>query len=376
MSGTDRVLRVEADGGSRGNPGPAGFGAVVKDAATGEVLAEVAESIGRATNNVAEYRGLLAGLKAAAAVDPDARVEVRMDSKLVVEQMSGRWQVKHADMRTLAQRARAAWPAGRVDYGWIPRAQNSHADRLANEAMDAAAAGRQWQRATATATGSSTGSSTGPAAPVGPAAAPVPAGPPTELVLVRAASTLLTEQQRLPGRRGSDPELSERGRAEAAALAASPEVRGAEVVLTSTMRDARQTARVLADALGVEVLADPQWDETDVGDWAGLSPAQLHERWPRDVAAWGVVPDAAAPGGESLRDVERRVLAAHRALLRRWSGRRVVVVSHADPLRVLLRTSLGLGAPLHRRLHLDPASRSLLRCAADGSVDVLAVNRV
>ena len=365
MSAADRVLRVEADGGSRGNPGPAGFGAVVKDAATGEVLAEVAESIGRATNNVAEYRGLLAGLKAAAAVDPDARVEVRMDSKLVVEQMSGRWQVKHADMRKLAQEARAVWPAGRVDYGWIPRAQNSHADRLANEAMDAAAARLQWQRATGTG-----------AAPAGPAVAPVPAGPPTELVLVRAASTPLTEQQRLPGRRGSDPQLSERGSAEAAALAASPEVRGAEVVLTSTMRDARQTARAVADALGVEVLADPQWDETDVGDWEGLSPEQLHERWPRDVAAWGVVPDAAAPGGESLRDVERRVLAAHRALLRRWSGRRVVVVSHADPLRVLLRTSLGLGAPLHRRLHLDPASRSLLRCAADGSVDVLAVNRV
>ncbi|NAZ75649.1 bifunctional RNase H/acid phosphatase [Kineococcus sp. T13] len=362
-------MRIEADGGSRGNPGPAGFGAVVKDAATGEVLAEVAASIGRATNNVAEYRGLLAGLEAAAAVDPDARVEVRMDSKLVVEQMSGRWQVKHADMRKLAQEARTAWPAGRVDYGWIPRAQNSHADRLANEAMDAAAAGRQWQRSTGSAQAA-------PAAPAGPAAAPVPAGPPTELVLVRAASTALTEQQLLAGRRGSDPELSERGRAEAAALAAAPEVRGAEVVLTSTMRDARQTARAVADALGVEVLADPQWDETDVGDWAGLSPAQLSERWPRDVAAWGVVPDAAAPGGESLRDVERRVLAAQRALLRRWAGRRVVLVSHADPLRVLLRAGLGLGAPLHRRLHLDPASRSLLRCAADGSADVLAVNRV
>ncbi|NAZ85732.1 reverse transcriptase-like protein, partial [Kineococcus indalonis] len=144
MSG--RRLRVEADGGSRGNPGPAGYGAVVKDAASGEVLAEVAESIGRATNNVAEYRGLLAGLRAAAALDPDARVEVRMDSKLVVEQMSGRWQVKHADMRRLAEEARAVLPAGRVDYAWIPRAQNSHADRLANEAMDAAAAGRTWRR--------------------------------------------------------------------------------------------------------------------------------------------------------------------------------------------------------------------------------------
>ncbi|MGI4895997.1 MAG: reverse transcriptase-like protein, partial [Janthinobacterium lividum] len=145
-SGGGRVLRVEADGGSRGNPGPAGYGAVVKDSATGEVLAEVAESIGRATNNVAEYRGLLAGLRAAHGIDPGARVEVRMDSKLVVEQMSGRWQIKHADMRALADQARALIRPGAVDFGWIPRAQNSDADRLANEAMDAAAAGRPWQR--------------------------------------------------------------------------------------------------------------------------------------------------------------------------------------------------------------------------------------
>src|SRR5215831_18731149 len=87
-----RRLLVEADGGSRGNPGLAGYGAVVRDLATGEVLAEVSESLGQATNNVAEYSGLIAGLRAAAAIAPDADVEIRMDSKLVVEQMSGRWQ--------------------------------------------------------------------------------------------------------------------------------------------------------------------------------------------------------------------------------------------------------------------------------------------
>src|SRR3954470_20001183 len=100
-----RRLVVEADGGSRGNPGPRGYGALVRDAATGEVLAEVAEGIGRASNNVAEYRGLLAGLRAAAEVPDVESVEVRMDSKLVVEQMSGRWQVKHPDMRVLRREA-------------------------------------------------------------------------------------------------------------------------------------------------------------------------------------------------------------------------------------------------------------------------------
>jgi probable phosphoglycerate mutase len=135
-----RRLVVEADGGSRGNPGPAGYGAVVRDATTGEVLAEVSESIGRATNNVAEYSGLIAGLRAAAALARGADVEVRMDSKLVVEQMSGRWQIKHPDMRPLAARAReTARALGRVSYTWVPRSRNAHADRLANQAMDAAA---------------------------------------------------------------------------------------------------------------------------------------------------------------------------------------------------------------------------------------------
>ena len=137
-----RRLVVEADGGSRGNPGPAGYGAVVRDAVTGEVLAEVSDSLGRATNNVAEYSGLIAGLQAAARAARGADVEVRMDSKLVVEQMSGRWQIKHPAMRPLAAKARQAAAAlGRVSYTWVPRSRNAHADRLANQAMDAEARG-------------------------------------------------------------------------------------------------------------------------------------------------------------------------------------------------------------------------------------------
>ncbi len=135
-----RRLIVEADGGSRGNPGLAGYGAVVRDARTGEVLAEVSDPIGRATNNVAEYSGLLAGLRAAAKLAPGAETEVRMDSRLVVEQMSGRWRIKHPDLRPLAEQAsQAARALGRVTYTWVPRERNTHADRLANQAMDAMA---------------------------------------------------------------------------------------------------------------------------------------------------------------------------------------------------------------------------------------------
>ncbi len=137
---TARRLLIEADGGSRGNPGAAGYGAVVRDARTGEVLAEVSEAIGHATNNVAEYGGLVAGLRAAARLAPGADTEVRMDSRLVVEQMSGRWKIKHPGLRSLAaQASQAARALGRVTYTWVPRERNSHADRLANQAMDAMA---------------------------------------------------------------------------------------------------------------------------------------------------------------------------------------------------------------------------------------------
>ena len=131
-----RRLIVEADGGSRSNPGPAGYGAVVLDGSTGEVLREESEFLGVATNNFAEYNGLIAGLRAARDVDPNAYVEARMDSRLVVEQMSGRWKIKHPAMADLAAEARRLLAGTPVSFEWIPREQNSRADRLANEAMD------------------------------------------------------------------------------------------------------------------------------------------------------------------------------------------------------------------------------------------------
>ena len=132
---SNRRLIVEADGGSRGNPGPAAYGALVRDADTGETLLREGLSIGRATNNVAEYSGLIAGLEMAREIDPGAAVEVRMDSKLVVEQMAGRWKIKHVDMKPLALRANQLRPV-EVVWTWVPREQNKRADALANLALD------------------------------------------------------------------------------------------------------------------------------------------------------------------------------------------------------------------------------------------------
>lgn len=134
-----RELIIEADGGSRGNPGLAGSGAVVIDASTGELLAELGLFVGVASNNVAEYLGMIAGVEAALALEPDAVLHIRMDSRLVVEQMSGRWKIRHPAMADLAAEARRVLTGTPVSFEWIPRDQNSRADRLANEAMNARA---------------------------------------------------------------------------------------------------------------------------------------------------------------------------------------------------------------------------------------------
>jgi probable phosphoglycerate mutase len=133
---SQRELIVEADGGSRGNPGVAAGGSLVIDSATGEVLAEMGVYCGITTNNVAEYNGMIAGVRKAIEIDRDAVLHVRLDSKLVVEQMSGRWKIKHAAMAELAAEAREILTGTPVSFEWIPRAENSRADRLANESMD------------------------------------------------------------------------------------------------------------------------------------------------------------------------------------------------------------------------------------------------
>ncbi len=131
-----RTLIVEADGGSRGNPGLSGSGAVVIDPVSGEILAEIGLYGGIASNNVAEYKGMIAGVRRALEIDPDAELHIRMDSKLVVEQMSGRWKIKHPAMADLAQEARELLTGTPVRFEWMPRLENSRADKLANLAMD------------------------------------------------------------------------------------------------------------------------------------------------------------------------------------------------------------------------------------------------
>jgi ribonuclease HI len=139
-SGTELAeIVVYCDGGSRGNPGPSAIGAVVLDPTSDPPrrLATVSATIGITTNNVAEYRALIAGLEAAAPYRA-RRVRVRADSKLVVEQVKGTWKVKQAHLRPLLEQARSLLGAyAEVDLQHVPRAENADADALVNAALDA-----------------------------------------------------------------------------------------------------------------------------------------------------------------------------------------------------------------------------------------------
>ncbi len=132
----DLRLRVEVDGGSRGNPGLAGAGVVIRDASDSQVLQEFGVYLGKATNNVAEYRGLLAGLERAAELGA-GEVEVVSDSELLVRQMNGEYRVRNSGLAPLhAQALRLAGRFGKCSFRHVRREHNAAADRLANRAMN------------------------------------------------------------------------------------------------------------------------------------------------------------------------------------------------------------------------------------------------
>ncbi|BBX62022.1 hypothetical protein MSAS_11960 [Mycobacterium saskatchewanense] len=358
---------IEADGGSRGNPGPAGYGAVVLSADRSTVLAEAKQAIGRATNNVAEYHGLIAGLEHALELGA-TEAAVFLDSKLLVEQMSGRWKVKHPDLIALHAQARTlASRFERVSYTWIPRDRNTHADRLANEAMDAAA-GRSGPTERADSSKSAAAQEkTGP----GWTGA---RGTPTRLLLLRHGQTELSAQRRYSGR--GNPALTDVGRQQAAAAARYVAERGGIAeVFSSPLQRAYDTAAAAAKALGLDVTVDDDLIETDFGAWEGLTfneaaqrDPELHGRWLRDT---GVTP----PGGESFDSVLDRVLRVRERIVANHEGSTVLVVSHVTPIKMLLRLALEAGPGILYRLHLDLASLSIAEFYSDGVSSVRLVNQ-
>lgn len=380
-----RRLVVEADGGSRGNPGLAGYGALVRDAVSGTVIAERAESLGIASNNVAEYSGLLAGLNAAFDIDLAAEVTVRLDSKLLVEQMSGRWKIKQPDLRRLALQARdiaasLSDAGGSVTYAWVPRAENSAADALANSAMD----GKPVSWTTTPERAVQAPSPPAVKKPSTPAVQELSTdtvgslaglGAPTRIVLVRHGITDLTAAGKLDGRGGPDPSLNAEGRRQARAAAAGVRAfigDSSANVITSSLKRAIETGAAIAGELGARARIDADWDEQNFGDWDDVSMGFLRAHHPQELARFREDPNYSRPGGEAHADLEARVLAGFERA--RAAGGTVVVASHRKPIMTVLAHVLGIRYERIWRLATAPASLTCVEVWADDSASVAFVN--
>ena len=373
-----RSVIIEADGGSRGNPGPAAYGALLKDADTGAVIAEDGQTIGVATNNVAEYSGLIAGLKLAERYAPGADIEVRMDSKLVVEQMSGRWKIKHPDMRPLAMEATRLAPFG-TTYTWVPRERNKHADRLANEALDGKRDGVSVTSTNPEAVVEEVAqrpsrdqeslieeieSPASSATSVDQAGEAPKSGPsPTTLVLLRHGVTPHTSGRRFSGGLGGDnPGLSDEGREQirAAATWLTGLKDRIDAVVCSPVRRTRESADIVAAQLGLPVEEEPGFAEMEFGAWDGLSFTEVAEQHKESFEAWLGDLDSPPPGGESFRTVEARVTAGLDRVLEQHRGRTVVVVSHVTPIKTLVANALKAPLDAVFRMELSPASVTVI----------------
>jgi probable phosphoglycerate mutase len=334
-----RTFRLTADGGSRGNPGPAGYGAVVSE--NGKILAELFDVIGIATNNVAEYSGLLAGLTHIHTIDPEAVVEVAMDSKLVVEQMSGRWQIKHADMRELAKQCRAAHNPALITYSWIPRDENSHADRLANKALDGGSAHKpvavvQQNFLTDRLRSSEV---------------------PTMIYFIRHGETILTPTRKFSGVGALDPELTADGLAQAQLVAAEVAKLKPEVLVASPLQRTRQTAEAIAHTTGLEINFDTDWYELSFGDWDGKSIEEVKAESPDDYQAWLNSSSFRPGGGESYDEASIRIDEALDKLVAQYPGKKVVVVTHNGVIKSA--ANLAIGGPNDGIFHMDASPCSI-----------------
>ncbi len=397
----------------------AGYGALVQDGDSGRLLAKRAAPLGKESNNVAEYSGLVAGLQAVLDLSlAQSDVLVRMDSKLVVEQMAGRWKIKHADMRRLAIQARdlvrqIEWAGGSVDFQWIPRAENAAADALSNQGMDgehvhidipdtaqlevnepvpAQVATSPAMKATKPAPGRAP--AFGDArVPDAVAAAAMQAQPPSmdepvRLILVRHGVTDYTLASKLDGRGGADPALHETGLVQAAAAAGAvrdliASQRTARTgtdsdddapvhVITSSLQRAKQTGGAIATALGVWPEVDADWDEQNFGDWDGAVLRDLAKTAYEDLLLLRADADYARPGGESHRELADRVAQAWGRTI--GLGGTVVVASHRKPLMCVLAQILGIDHQRIWSIATAPCSLTQVEVWPDGGVSVAFIN--
>jgi broad specificity phosphatase PhoE/ribonuclease HI len=375
------ALIIEADGGSRGNPGPSGSGAVVIDAATGLVIREISEFIGIATNNVAEYRALKAALEEVHRINPLARVRVRMDSKLVIEQMSGNWKIKHPDMRALAIEVQQLSAGLDISFEWIPREENSRADALANKAMDETA--NVITDTTVNPVPAMVAEFNGEL----PSSVRAPGHitePLTTLVLVRHGRTHLTETKKISGSGGENPGLSELGKQDAHRVSvelaklgtsgAFAHIEPIAAIVASPIQRTVDTANILANHLHRAVTLEPSIQEISFGDWDGHTNDEVARDWPELFEQWRGSWTVSPPNGESLEAFDLRVNQGLDAIIAQHAGKTVAVVAHVMPIRGIIRAAIGGGIESYWNQQVAPCSITILRLWGRQATEVVTIN--
>jgi probable phosphoglycerate mutase len=193
-------------------------------------------------------------------------------------------------------------------------------------------------------------------------------------VLVRHAATAHSAHpQRFSGR--NELPLSAAGEAQAAALARrAPSFGDVAAVVSSPLRRTRQTAQLIADAIGQELTVHDGFVEADFGDWEGRTLEEVQQGWPTELGAWLTQPDTAPPNGESFNAVARRVRRARDEVIAKYPGATVVIVSHVTPIKTLLRLALDAPVAAMSRMYLDAASVSVTNYYPDGQPSMRLFN--
>lgn len=362
------MIYLYADGASRGNPGPAAYGVHIADEG-GKTIADFGEALGIATNNQAEYAAVIAGLRYLSTTSY-RQVFIRMDSKLVIEQLAGRWKIKNSQLRELADQAMVLLADFEYHLEWIPREENNKADANANSALDSgdfSSASQVYLEL----------SSIQPRS----IRAPRQYIEPTTIVVVRHGHTINTEKNLISGGDGTDPELSQLGllEAEGAAgeiprLLSQFALPGAAAVVHSPMLRTTQTAEIIAKQLGVDTVADTRLKEIGFGDWEMLEMAMLETDAVELVAAWRGSLTVRPPKGESVLDMQSRVWESLSDIIENYRGSTAIVSTHMMPTRAFAAAAMKGSENVYFNINSSPGGISIYRFFGMEFAEIFTIN--
>jgi broad specificity phosphatase PhoE/ribonuclease HI len=362
------MIFLYADGASRGNPGQAAYGVHIADV-NGNLVADFGEAIGIATNNQAEYSAVIAGLRYLSQTSHRS-ITIRMDSKLVVEQLSGNWKINNPQLRELADQAKELLRDFEHQLQWIPREENFKADANANSALDSG-------NFTTTAEAALELASVQPRS----IRAPRQYLEPTTIIVVRHGHTENTERNLVSGGDGTDPVLSKLGEAEAAAAAAEiPKLvelftlPAPAMVFHSPMVRTTQTAQAIAKTLELDMQGDERLREIGFGDWEMMDLAVLETDAIDLVSRWRGSLTIAPPAGESVNQMRDRVWQSLAEIIEDFRGSCAVLSTHMMPTRAIAAAALRGSDSVFWNLNTSPGGISVYRFFGIEYAEIFALN--